>query len=590
MAPFFGVEAGERCGFLKTKAWEDLKKSAEAKWDDNIAFFAPKPGVLYPAVYDLAERVLAAAKAVRPFGQTEQTGWRDSLTGESEWLTTDETQLSLPPGQRKDTLWTLLAEKKPAWAKKGEHLGALSAIKRLWPTLFAEEVADALEQDRRAADRFVVSTHTNALARNLERLNEVLANEACQKRLEPFVEQEDRTPALPRSLARLRGSLAARIPAVLDRLNESDTEQDAAKARKVGNEINQLLGHKPEAYYALLLFDGDHMGRILSGDLKYAISYLDSFHKQVRTGFKKRAIDNADIKAYGEQKRALSPNRHLAISAALNDFALHVVSEIVEREHLGRVIYAGGDDVMAMLPVADLLPAMQRLRYAYSGAAPEDQQTDWGKAKHSKKLICKDGFALLRGRLFRMMGETATASCGAVIAHHQAPLPAVRRELDAAEKRAKNEGGRNAFSITLIKRSGGATQFTAKWGEPLELLLKFRDFLADKHVSRRAAYNCLVWLKDLPDDADEEMLGSLLGYQFNRQGGEKERSYDLAKRLAVMAVEERKRNNAQNQDRGKNPESKRENWLRDFLGIAEFLARETRSLGEPEKTVREDAA
>jgi CRISPR-associated protein Cmr2 len=35
-----------------------------------MTFFAPNPGVLYPAVYDLAERVLAAAKSTRPFAQS----------------------------------------------------------------------------------------------------------------------------------------------------------------------------------------------------------------------------------------------------------------------------------------------------------------------------------------------------------------------------------------------------------------------------------------------------------------------------------------------------------------------------------------
>lgn len=47
-----------------------------------------------------------------------------------------------------------------------------------------------------------------------------------------------------------------------------------------------------------------------------------------------------------------------------------MVRHVVEREHLGRLIYAGGDDVFAMLPVADLLSAMQRLCHAYSGHDP----------------------------------------------------------------------------------------------------------------------------------------------------------------------------------------------------------------------------
>jgi CRISPR-associated protein Cmr2 len=70
----------------------------------------------------------------------------------------------------------------------------------------------------------------------------------------------------------------------------------------------------------------------------------------------------------------VSPNRHLAISAALNDFALRAVPEVIESKHSGRVIYAGGDDVLAMLPVADLIPAMQRLRWAYSGHDPSSAE------------------------------------------------------------------------------------------------------------------------------------------------------------------------------------------------------------------------
>src|SRR5690606_14968680 len=149
-----------------------------------------------------------------------------------------------------------------------------------------------------------------------------------------------------------------------------------------------------------------------------------------------------------------TPNRHLAVSGALNDFSQTVARHVVEQEYLGRLIYAGGDDVLAMLPVTDLLPAMQRLRHAYSGTLPEDEQTDWRKLRKKGELACKGGFAWLNGRLMRMMGATATASCGAIIAHHLAPLSAVLRELREAESRAKNIGERDAFSLTVVKRSG----------------------------------------------------------------------------------------------------------------------------------------
>ena len=581
MAPFFGKEGDG--GFLATPAWQALRK--EIDWGDGTAFFAPNPGVLYPAVYDLAERVMAAAKATRMFGNSPQAGWRCSLTGETEWLTTDRAQLDVPPGQRTDTLWTRVAGRKPAWAKKGEHLGALPAIKRLWPTLFAEEVKNAI---KKPVDPLVVSTHTMALAHQLGKwldkgghMSESMAFELRRYRVDPV--------AMPRMIMRMSGSKsealknAKLIPALLDLIPDTDTSE--AEIQKIRQLVKQTLANlgqgeeqqeiRLETYYALIMLDGDRMGAMLSGvgadDDPAAIAYRDSFHPQVQAGFDQHAAGQPLIQAYGQQKRPISPNRHLAISGALNDFSQTVVRHIVEEEHLGRVIYAGGDDVLAMLPVADMLPVMQRLRQAYSG---EDPDHDGGM---HQGLTLQNGFAALKVRrggrnrlkLMRMMGKNATASCGAVIAHHQAPLGAVLRALRAAEQRAKQEGDRDAFSITVIKRSGGALRLTENWGEPVRLLNDLIAFLRAEGVSRRAVYHTLEWLHDLPDPGDDSgLLESLLTYQLARQADEKSlkaQAPGLAERLAALTA-------AQSRHRLK--------WLENFLTVGEFLARETRTGGE----------
>jgi CRISPR-associated protein Cmr2 len=381
--------------------------------------------------------------------------------------------------------------------------------------------------------------------------------------------------ALPRRLARRHRDNparadASRLPALLDAADELDDEAHAAELKQL---VRQTLsagdGTRLETYYSLLLMDGDHMGAWLAGGDDYAIRYRESFHPQVQAGFDAQSNKEPGLRAYGQQKRAVSPNRHLAISAALNDFSLVVVPHVVEVEHLGRLIYGGGDDVLAMLPVAELLPAMQRLRLAYSGHDPEHEDGD------RSGLVFKHGFARLGGRrprLMRMMGERATASCGAVVAHHQAPLGAVMRELRGAEQRAKNEGGRDAFSLTIVKRSGGTLTITAKWGIPAELLHDLRRFLSDDGVSRRAVYNTLDWLKDLPQD-DEDMLRSLLAYQFARQADDAacqtHKVDDLARRLARVAFDDGLR-------RAPRRDEKRLDWLAHFMSTAEFLARETR--------------
>ena len=571
METFFGESPG---GFLATEAWQVL--SWEIDWGDGTAFFQPNPGVLYPAVYELAERVLAAAKSVRAFEQIEEKGWRCSMTGETEWLTTDPAQLEKSYRKQSDTLWAKVADKRSAWAKKGEHLGALPAIKRLWPTLFAEEVGDALGKP---IGRFVVSTHTMALAHQLDRWLEKggLTAEGFSGAAEQHGKER---VALPLRLLvrhkeqRTATEDAARLVALMERAGELDIAEEAERLRRIVRDTLKRGGDgngRLETYYGLIMMDGDRMGAILSGDDEHAITYRDSFHPKVRQGFDEKARRHEMLARYGQQKRAVSPGRHMVISGALNDFALHLVPHVVQREHLGRLLYAGGDDVLAMLPVADLLPAASRLRDAWSGTsiyAPGD-----GNDSARQRLRLEKGYAWLKEQgndhLFRMMGASATASAGLVVAHHQTPLARVLREVRAAEKAAK-EGGRNRFHIRILKRSGGALRLTLEW-EQAGLLQRLVAFLRDPAVSRRAVYNTQRWLRDLPPpEGDGAMLAGLLDFQLTRQtdlkdAAKKHGVNEISQQLAKLAAEK--------QTEGKDSLD----WLENLLSVAEFLARETRA-------------
>ena len=168
-----------------------------------------------------------------------------------------------------------------------------------------------------------------------------------------------------------------------------------------------------------------------------------------------------------------------------------------------------------MVSVDDLLRCLFLLRLAYSGIWPDAEGLAelLGVLGERNMARLKRGHALLDGKLLRLMGNKATASAGAVVAHHQAPLANVLRELRKTEKRAKIEGGRDAFSINLLKRSGGAVQLTLPWltpgstwptalegsltDTPMALLLKLRDIFSG-NTSRKAAYLTQGWLTDLP--------------------------------------------------------------------------------------------
>lgn len=581
IAPFF-TSSDDAPGFLGSPAWQLM--SGGWQLEDGW-FWRPNPGTLYPALHELLERVLAAAKSTHIFGQTAQQGWPDSLTGEVEWLTTDRAQLALPPGQRQDTLWSRVAQKRKAWIKAGEHLGALSTLKRLWPTLFVNELRDLVGQTQ----RFVVSTHTMAAAGALahwlqqdEPLPPDLASELAAT--------EDRVALPPRLAPRAsdseRKQLARKIPAWLEVEREADDEARAARAEK---RLTSLLGHKPEAYYALMLMDGDRMGAWLSATDTHTQPHASSFHPHIRASLQNRFARDDTFGAWADARRAPNPAWHMAISEALNNFSLTLAPAIVHRHFNGRVLYAGGDDLMAMLPVGDLLPAMAALRAAYSGMPPEQVGA---RSDDDAFRQQKNGFVRYRERVLRVMGEQATASAGAVIAHHQTPLNLVLRELRAAEARAKNEGGRDAFSITVLKRSGGAQRLTANWrrdggDSPMTCL---RDLAAalQSDEARRTAYNARQWMADLPapehlpggNDAWCDMVTKLLAAQFSRQGLGDGVITDAvhARRLAQLGLLAAQRQPARVPERqgGLHPAL---DHIIQYLVVAEFLAREGRSTG-----------
>lgn len=566
LAPFFN--STDKPGFLGSPAWQLLSRDIEV---DGIKFYQPNPGVLYLAVHELADRAQAAAKTSRPFAALPQEGYRCSLTGTAEWLTDDREQLFWSPGQRQDngTLWTEIAQTRPSWAKKGEHLGALATLKRLWPSLFLDEIEVAL--DKRPS-RFVVSTHAMALASTLARTGGQLnISNALRQEIESY-----EPVALPRKLmldhlvGRDDSDLIARIPDWLDAITDPNHDEYKEEANQ---QIREVLGEDIEAYYGLVLMDGDSMGSWLAGDTDKAITYGQSFHPNLRQSLHNHFRHNQPLQDYLASKRALSPSRHLAISGALGDFAAAIARQVVEEDHMGRLLYAGGDDLMAMVTVADLLPMMAALRGAYAGSALDTQ----AYSNHSERFASGYYFNPRDGRIYMTMGEDATASMGAVIAHHQAPLGHVQRALKAAEQRTKNEGGRNAFSIQVIKRSGGAITLTLPWAPPerennqpshIQTLQELSRALAKDDVSRRAAYNAYTWLHDLPEPgtlgapAYREMVTALLHQQFARQRLEGPQDQTHSWRLSRLI-------DAQSAE----ADAKR---LENFLSLAEFLARESR--------------
>jgi len=214
--------------------------------------------------------------------------------------------------------------------------------------------------------------------------------------------------------------------------------------------------------------------------------------------------------------------RHKEISQALALFADEVVSRIVEQEHPGRVVYAGGDDVLALLPVEHALPAAAALSHAY-GQAMQD-------------LLLKPH-----------------VSAGVAIAHHLHPLEAALNVARSAERAAKDVYDRNALSVHFLKRSGERVQVGAGWHladgtDAVALLDSVREHFASRRLSMGLAHALLSeahTLASLPSEARRAELRRLLIRQAGR-GLSREEKHQQAQELApafedlAASIDERK--------------------------------------------------
>ncbi|NEQ98033.1 MAG: type III-B CRISPR-associated protein Cas10/Cmr2 [Cyanothece sp. SIO2G6] len=216
---------------------------------------------------------------------------------------------------------------------------------------------------------------------------------------------------------------------------QSGAPSDTAKLRKIVNQIHKQVGFgdaSPSDWWVLLLADGDGMGNYVNGrSLENYEQYL--IHDLVNPTIKDKDEVWSDLL---KTTKRMGPATHVGLNRALLDFSNRLVPHLIEHRYCGRVIYSGGDDVMAALPLADLPGGVRSLRAAWSGKPdPEgefESRGDYWWAKDSDRI------AHLPQRPLFTMGWKATMSMGIVIAHKSVPLPMVLESLWEAESdRAK---------------------------------------------------------------------------------------------------------------------------------------------------------
>ncbi|MCX8082699.1 MAG: type III-B CRISPR-associated protein Cas10/Cmr2 [bacterium] len=222
--------------------------------------------------------------------------------------------------------------------------------------------------------------------------------------------------------------------------------------------IIKNVGDKPSKYFAVISMDGDNMGKWLSGTHENFPSWKEVVHSDAVSSIPPNTQN---------LKRNLSPSLHSFISRALNKFSLKLVRDIVEYQYPGKLVYSGGDDVLAFIPVEYAIEVAQKIRFTFSGNINEDNNIF---------LAHKNGYIVIReGKnktIYSTLGDKATMSAGIVIAHKDHDLTDTLKTVQSVQKEAKDIYGRDAFVIKIIKRSGNIVKYGSKWKNENTLIIE----------------------------------------------------------------------------------------------------------------------
>lgn len=222
----------------------------------------------------------------------------------------------------------------------------------------------------------------------------------------------------------------------------------------------------PSDWWVIILADGDNMGKYVSG------KKLQNYDEYIV----KESVDEeipglADL--YKTRKR-MGPATHVGLNRALLDFSNGLVPHLTQQRFCGKVIYSGGDDVMAVLPLEDLPQYLLSLRAAWCGG--EDPLGEfYNDGGYWYPLQDIENNSKNKNRPYFTMGTGATMSIGIVIAYKSVPLATVLEKLwDAEKAEAKKIPGKNGLCFRVIYGSGNTLEalmkgdLLAKWWEFLE--------------------------------------------------------------------------------------------------------------------------
>lgn len=438
---------------------------AAVPYDENDKTIDENGKSVYEIARDRVENLLKARKATRNFEQVnelhsgKENAWgsnapKSSLDGQRESVIEDDLI-------KNDEI----KAQKIFGLRKKERLCGVGVLKRL--------------AEKGTNDRFFSTSHIASLPL----LSTLKKNATKQKAVKDYVDKLKELKIQEKDLGKVPKHLEHHVFGKYDghlffenRLADLPFENKASldKAKVALKKfMKQAFGDankKPLPYFALLQADGDRMGTV---------------------------IDN--------QK---TPDEHKILSEALSKFAKDVKAIVEKKKYSGCLIYSGGDDVLALLPLHTVLDCACELATKFKDDLKNFEFTDEKKNEKIKP----------------------TLSVGIAVCHHTEPLQDSLTTMRNAEKEAKKVKGKNALAIILSKRSGADTTIKGSWendrksGESFDKRLKwFIQLHLDEALPDGVAYQLQnLWLR-LKDDTSlkKPMLAEairILKRKYSNQG------------------------------------------------------------------------
>ncbi len=361
---------------------------------------------------------------------------------------------------------------------------------------------------------------------------------------------------------------------LIDEFNPStpdNSSQQILTAKK--NELVKLrleitkhyqVGNNPTDWYILAAGDGDGMGEWLRGNKLKA--YNDYIPEQLKAKIAQMPENlRQSMSEFLTATKRMGPSTHSALSRALLDFSNRLVPYLTQERYAGRLIYGGGDDVLAYTNLWEWDSWLWDLRQCFQGKKdPQNEFVNkgdywqWGNHKPLPES--------LSARPLFTMGGNASISFGITIAHHSVPMAIALENLWEAEEQAKqheyNDNNelyqKDALQVRVIYGSGNILKATAKF----ETLDTWRQLISLDLTSSIFEVTS-EYLKNYPIPTKQAILPWIRAFSERRTNLEKTKLSEFQVKLADFVE------SMWNKSPSENFTEETSNWLR----LAAFVIR-----------------